>query len=292
MIDSTISALGYLEVGVSNREAWQTYAEEVLGVECIDAGEALHLRYDDACWRIRIVETGEDDIRCAGYEVAHETDLQTIGARLQGLGFTVSDGSADQCRNRNVSRLLVCQDPFGLAVELYVGDRASPDPCRLPIEGTGFVTGDQGLGHMVLTIADQDAAERFYMQGLGFLLSDHILLGPPDRQICLTFLHCNPRHHTLALAPVPAPKRLNHIMLQVTSLDEVGYGLDRANKAGVPVSTSLGKHTNDHMVSFYMQTPSRFDVEYGFGGVEIDDATWKTGTHDATSIWGHQRATG
>ena len=96
----------------------------------------------------------------------------------------------------------------------------------------------------------------------------------------------------MALAPVAAPKRLNHIMLQVTSLDAVGRGLDRANAAGVPIASSLGKHTNDQMVSFYMQTPSGFDVEYGFGGIEIDDATWQVGAHHATSIWGHQRVAG
>jgi len=113
-------------------------------------------------------------------------------------------------------------------------------------------------------------------------------MGPPGRQITLTFLHCNPRHHTIALAPVPAPKRLNHIMLQVASLDDVGSGLDAAQAAGVRISSSLGKHSNDRMISFYMETPSGFDIEYGFGGVEIDDATWQTTTYDSTSLWGHK----
>ena len=54
-------------------------------------------------------------------------------------------------------------------------------------------------------------------------------------------------------------------------------------------ANSLGKHTNDQMISFYLITPSGFEVEYGFGGREIDDATWVPSRHTATSTWGHER---
>jgi hypothetical protein len=44
---------------------------------------------------------------------------------------------------------------------------------------------------------------------------------------------------------------------------------------------NLGKHTNDHMVSFYLRTPSGFNVEYGWGAREMDDATWQVQVHTA-----------
>ena len=90
-------------------------------------------------------------------------------------------------------------------------------------------------------VADGGKAEAFYMQGLGFRLSDHILMGPPGRQLMLTFLHCNPRHHTVAPVPARAPKRLNHLMLQVASLDDVGRGVDAAPAATYD-TTSLWSH--------------------------------------------------
>jgi 2,3-dihydroxybiphenyl 1,2-dioxygenase len=283
-----VQRLGYLEIGVSSLADWRAYAEDVLGVACVDAGDDLDLRWDDACWRLRLVGSGEDDIRCAGFEVDSSESLQAIRSRLEGQGVDVHQGTAEQALSRQVDELLICRDPFGLAIEIYTGDRDIDEPFRSPRNVEGFVTGDQGLGHMVLTVADRQQAESFYMQGLGLLLSDHILLGPPGRELTLTFLHCNPRHHTLALAPVPAPKRLNHIMLQVTSLDDVGSGLDAAQAAGVTISASLGKHSNDRMISFYMATPSGFDIEYGYGGVEIDDATWVPATYHTTSLWGHK----
>jgi len=287
---AAVQALGYLELGATSLSDWRKYAQEVLGVACLDSESALYLRYDQACWRVRILETGEDDIRCAGFQVGSAEDLEAIRERLRTQGFEVRDGTPAEAADRQVDALLVCDEPFGLRIELYTGDRVVDDEFESPRSVSGFVTGDQGLGHIVLAVGDPAKAESFYMEGLGLLLSDHIVLGPPERQLTLTFLHCNPRHHTLALAPVPSPKRLNHIMLQVASLDDVGRGLDAARDAGVKISSSLGKHTNDRMVSFYMKTPSGFDIEYGFGGVEIDDSIWQPSTHHATSIWGHKGA--
>ena len=105
----------------------------------------------------------------------------------------------------------------------------------------------------------------------------------------MEFFHCNPRHHTVALVPVPAAKRLHHFMLQVPTLDDVGFALERATAADVPITSSLGRHTNDHMVSFYARTPSGFEVEFGCGARTIDDAVWRIARHDKPSSWGHKR---
>lgn len=287
MTDASVSSLGYLEIGASNLEDWQRYGEKILGVEVRRTGGALYLRYDEATWRIRITESDRDDITCVGFSVDSAEALATIRRRLASQGVSVAEAGADQARARGVDNLLTCKEPGGLNVELYVGARASNERFESPAGVSGFVTGAQGLGHIVLAVPDIDAANRFYMEGLGFRLSDYINMGPPGRAIKLTFLHCNPRHHTLAMVPAPLPKRLHHIMLQVESMDDVGLGLDRAKKAGISISSALGKHTNDQMTSFYMKTPSGFDIEYGFGGIEIDDAIWQTTTYDSGSIWGH-----
>ena len=51
----------------------------------------------------------------------------------------------------------------------------------------------------------------------------------------------------------------------------------------------LGKHTNDQMVSFYVKSPAGFDIEFGWGGIPVDDATWRIGHFDKISVWGHKR---
>jgi 2,3-dihydroxybiphenyl 1,2-dioxygenase len=182
-----------------------------------------------------------------------------------------------------------CQDPDGISIELYCRRAAAAAAFASP-RGISFVAGDQGLGHIVLMVSDDAASRRFYVDGLGFRVSDFITMGQPPRTMELTFLHCNPRHHSVALAAVPnAPKRLHHVMLQVDRLDDVGVTLDLIHDRELPLSMSLGRHTNDHMLSFYARTPSGFDVEFGYGARTVDDATWTVEHYDSGSSWGHRR---
>jgi 2,3-dihydroxybiphenyl 1,2-dioxygenase len=284
----SVSELAYIELGVSDITSWHTYATEVLGLTVTTENECLLLKMDTACWRIKLVSSGEDDVCCAGFRVSDDVALQNITEQLSEIHIKVTEASASEAAARGVDKLVFCEDPSGLRIELFTGDRTTDESFTSSRQVSGFVTDDQGLGHIVLFVADDQAAADFYQKGLGFLLSDHITMGPEGRQIKLTFLHCNSRHHTIALVPVPLPKKLNHIMLQVNTIDDVGHGFDRATAHGSPISSSLGCHTNDKMISFYMKTPSGFDIEYGYGGVEIDDTTWETTTYDKPSIWGHK----
>lgn len=77
-------------------------------------------------------------------------------------------------------------------------------------------------------------------------------------------------------------------MLEVRSLDDVGRALHRCQDAGHHISLTLGRHSNDHMLSFYPLTPSGFDVEYGWAGLEVDDERWHVMTHATNSAWGHR----
>jgi extradiol dioxygenase len=79
-------------------------------------------------------------------------------------------------------------------------------------------------------------------------------------------------------------KRLHHFMLQLQSLDDVGATYDLCQARDVPIVMKLGKHTDDHMVWFYLHTPSGFNVEYGWGAREVDDSTWEVQVHTASSI--------
>ena len=82
---------------------------------------------------------------------------------------------------------------------------------------------------------------------------------------------------------------MHHFMVQTRTLDEVGFALDRVERAKIPLAQGLGRHTNDQMVSFYARTPSGFEVEYGHGAIEVEEETWRVTRHDKMSSWGHRR---
>ena len=73
-------------------------------------------------------------------------------------------------------------------------------------------------------------------------------------------------------------------------LDDVGQGYDLALGEEGRIATTLGRHINDQMVSFYARTPSDFFVECGWGGRSIEPSTWtpEEVTYGA-SLWGHDR---
>ena len=84
-----------------------------------------------------------------------------------------------------------------------------------------------------------------------------------------------------------------HVMVEVDSVDEVGRAMDRMKAAGVKLTGTLGRHANDHMVSFYMLSPSGFMIEYGAEGRTIED--WdKYSAFQSTvnSFWGHDFSVG
>jgi biphenyl-2,3-diol 1,2-dioxygenase len=103
-------------------------------------------------------------------------------------------------------------------------------------------------------------------------------------------MNCNARHHTRALASMATERKLEHFLLEVASIDDMGLAHDRALKSGVPLRTGIGRHSNDHMVSFYARMPSGLDVEYGWGPRTID-RDWSVVRYDTTSVWGHHPTT-
>ena len=160
--------------------------------------------------------------------------------------------------------LITFNDPNGIATEIFYGPLVNFDFAS-PRAIAGFETGTQGLGHIVLGVDDLDDSLHFYRDVLGMRISDFIQLSGVAGGRRMAFFHCNPRHHSLAFMAMPkTAKRLRHFMLQVKALDDVGMTYFLCQDQGVPVARGMGRHTNDHMVSFYMQSPSGFEVEYGW----------------------------
>src|SRR5260221_5886438 len=223
---------------------------------------------------------GNDDIAYAGWEVANAASMAAVAERLRAAGVKVEAGSAEEAAARGVTELGKFEDPNGLASEIFYGPMLRfEEPFHSPRAVSGFVTGEQGLGHIVLAVKDMEQSVHFYRDVLGFRISDFIDMKFGPMTAMLTFFHCNPRHHSLAIIAAPLPKRLLHFMLQCKSVDDVGATLYLAQDKGVEIAASLGRHTNDHMLSFYMRTPSGFEVEYGWGARTGDDAGWDVQRH-------------
>jgi 3,4-dihydroxy-9,10-secoandrosta-1,3,5(10)-triene-9,17-dione 4,5-dioxygenase len=291
-----IRSLGYLRVEATDLPAWREFGTRVLGmVEGRGPDpEAVYLRMDDLPARIVVVPGEKDRLAASGWELADPPALARLVAVLDEAGVAAKPAAADELADRRVAQMVSVDDPFGNRLEFYCGAALDTRPALSPY-GTRFVTGGQGMGHVVLPAFDDDAALRFYGDVLGFRLRDsmrlipeHIGLPPSDKPLWMRFLGCGPRHHSVALAPIPAPSGMIHLMIETATIDDVGLAMDRCAKAKAPLVSTLGRHANDQMVSFYVRTPSGFDIEYGTGGCTVDDATWVARQTTAHSVWGHR----
>jgi 3,4-dihydroxy-9,10-secoandrosta-1,3,5(10)-triene-9,17-dione 4,5-dioxygenase len=291
-----ISSLGYLRIESADVAAWREFGVRVLGMTEGRGPEdgAVYLRMDDFPARLVIVPGAAERLLAAGWEVANPPALAAVGRALADAGVPVKAAAPDELAHRRVESMLRFEDPAGHRLEVFCGAALEHRPAVSPY-GNRFVTGAMGLGHVVLPVPPgSPAALDFYTEVLGFRLRDSIRLPaevvggrPGDPPAWFRFLGCNPRHHSLALAPMPAPAGIVHLMVEVATLDDVGRALDRCARRGAPVSATLGRHANDLMVSFYVRTPGGFDVEYGTEGRLVDDATWVSRETTAVSLWGH-----
>lgn len=278
------TSLGYLAVASPDAKKWLEFGPEVLGMEAVEAdtGSVL-LRMDDADHRIAVQQGDRNRMLYMGWDVGSEDALEVVKELLGKRGIPFEVGTDEDRGARGVLGFLALKDPSGLRHELFYGQKVVPGSFRPGRPMSRFITGVQGLGHVVLATPDLAQADRFLRGVLGFKKSDEIYTF-----IDLWFYHCNPRHHSIALTPMPGVRGLHHVMVEVADLDDVGCAYDLCMSRNIPLSMTLGRHVNDRMVSFYVRTPSGFDLEYGWGAATVDDETWTVAQYDRPSVWGHQ----
>lgn len=293
---AVISNLGYAIFGVSDLAKWENFAVDLMGFQVgrRENGRLLTLRMDEHEQRLVLEQGAEDDLRAAGWQLETEEALDAFADQVRAQGVQVVVGSEELTRERRVEKLYVCADPNGFKHEFFFGPAIAPitSPFRSSVmKGPGFLTGQLGIGHLLPRSLDYKDSVAFYRQVLGLKISDYIREEiAPGMVVDATFFHsATGRHHSLATAAIPSQKILNHLMVEVQDMDDVGLAYDRCVRAGYSMVLELGHHPNDKMFSFYVESPSGFAIEYGYGGIVIDDANWDVISYSKLSDWGHKR---
>lgn len=300
----SIRGLGYIGLAVSDLAAWRRFLARVFAMELTERPDgAVDARIDRWHRRFTLRAADADGLACIGWEVTDRAALETLVARVrEASGVRGANGgsaraavrefTAGESRERGVLGGASFVDPiFGVTHEVFHGPtivKAQYAPARA---FGAYETGDLGLGHIVLMTPHQDHAIAYFRDVLGFRESDSMSFGGErwGGDYRMVFMHCNSRHHSLAIMSPPAPgpgTPLNHIALTVRDADDIGYAYDIVIEDQVPVLMTPGRHINDLSTSFYVATPSGFAMEMAHGGVSIGE-NWKTSHYTDTKIWGH-----
>ncbi|GGB38161.1 oxidoreductase [Sphingomonas metalli] len=128
----------------------------------------------------------------------------------------------------------------------------------------------QKISHIVLHSPDHKAAVQFFIDVLGFRLSDW--LGD-----FMAFLRCNEAHHRVAF--LPGPPCLNHVAYDVMTVDDMMRGINRLRKQGTDILWGPGRHTAGNNTFSYFTTPACFAVEYTSELEDVDFHTHEAKVH-------------
>jgi 2,3-dihydroxybiphenyl 1,2-dioxygenase len=279
-----LQALGYVGFGSGALDDWRQFGTGLVGLQAVERSPSLlAFRMDDRKQRIVIDRSMTEGARFFGWEVADAAALDELASRLERAKVDVLAEPRALADTRRVGGLISFRDPAGNRLEAFYGAEIDETPFSPGRSISGFRTGALGLGHAVLTVENIDAVMPFYVDLLGFALSDYM-----QKPFRAYFFHINARHHSLALIET-GRNGMHHLMVELFSLDDVGQSYDIALSQQERVSVTLGRHTNDLMTSFYARTPSSFMVECGWGGREIDPTWQPFELKDGPSLWGHER---
>ena len=285
-------------VGVESPEpaAMAAYLNNVVGLmhgQPLANGSSTW-RNDHKAHRLWVQPGPRKDAVCIGFEAKDAAAWQQAVARLEALSLPVTQGTPLERVARRVSALARVRAPWGVDVEIVQALAEAETHFASPHYPNGFVTREQGFGHAVFAMSADvyEAAKRFVFEGLGMGLSDWLRMPlAAGSEMHVSFLHCNARHHSLALACVPGPKPpqvLHHINFEVAGVEAVGQAHERALQTKTPLANTIGQHDNDGMVSFYSLSPDGWRVEVGATGRTVGPDWNDVREYGRISRWGHQ----
>jgi len=136
------------------------------------------------------------------------------------------------------------------------------------------------LGHAVLGSTDYEATQAFFINGLGFKVSDHI-------KGAGTFMRCSTDHHNVLVLSAPV-SFLHHTSWQVDDVDDVGRGASSMLEDHPERHIwGLGRHYGGSNFFWYLKDPAgNFSEYYSDMDCIVDDAVWKPGVWEgARSLW-------
>jgi 2,3-dihydroxybiphenyl 1,2-dioxygenase len=287
--------MGYIVVGSRKFEEWKRFATEAIGLHlACDSGDTLAFRMDDHARRLIIENDPSEDVQAIGWHLDDERVLEILLSRLASRGVTPERIEGNEARDRGVDALHRFKGPKGLLIELFTQPVLDDRP--LDIRTSGFVVGRSGMGHVSLMSQEPARNIAFWQELLDARLSDTIDLARGNKVVMqVSFLRVNQRHHSVAIAATTSGSidmfrtRIQHLNLEVATIDDLSDAFNRCKKMGYKLTRNIGQHPNDKELSFYVSTPSGFELEIGWDALEVNENTWQEGqTFAEMSTWGHE----
>ena len=230
---------------------------------------------------LRALEVGVDDA----------DDLGRAAGSLEKLGIA-SERHGGSLRSRDpatgIAVTLAIQTPLVQQPAPPLGINRPGCAVRVDARSAAAVPGatprPRKLSHVVTTSTDAAASRRFFVEGLGFRVSDEIA------GLRAAFLRCSTDHHNVLVQPGPFAF-LHHTAWEMDDVDAVGRAAAVLLEADPGRHVwGLGRHAIGSNYFWYLRDPAGNFVEYTSDlDVVVDEEAWRIASSAAVeglAAWG------
>src|SRR5581483_4777122 len=260
MTDLRYRRLAYVALNVTDLARSEKFYAETLGLQ--PAGEALNGEHLFRCSArhhdVILHQASQPGLRRIAWEMESAGEVARARRVYAERDIAVHNVSGEECGALGIRDGFRVREPHtGATFEYFHSFAEANEPF------TPTVAKIQRLGHVVLSVKDHAAAERFFLDTLNFRASDRI-------DGAVTFMRCFPNrlHHSLGLSN-GKENRLHHVNFMVTDVDDIGRALWRMKKKDVPIVFGPGRHPPSDSMFLYFLDPDGMTVEYSFGMEEF-----------------------
>ena len=267
---SRVSEIRYVGYGVPDLASERAFYRDVWGLtEVGERGGMVHFAAagHDELFVVRLRAAADMRIDVIALAAETRADVDALHDKVAAAGCRIifAPKDLDALGGGYGFRFF---SPDGLPFEI------SADVARGPFRAMARWDGiPQKISHIVLHSPDHKAATQFFIDVLGFRLSDW--LGD-----FMSFLRCNQWHHRIAF--LPGPPCLNHVAYDMLTVDDMMRGISRLKEHGTDIRWGPGRHTAGNNTFSYFTTPNGFAVEYTSELEEVDFETHEATVHKPT----------
>lgn len=253
-----VTGVRSVELGVRDIHESVKFYSEMWGLEVASTErETVHMRGTGSEHHlVSLRQTGQPTLLGVHFAAGDRAAVDALHGSAKGYGVKVNGEAALLPKEAGGGYGFRFKSPDGLPLcvscevtrhDNVVTDRSKPTK----------------VSHVVLNSAATDEQVPFFIDALGFKLSDSSHM--------MEFLRCSSDHHAIAVFRNKGPS-LNHVAFEMPNIDGLMLGVGRLKSNGIDPEWGIGRHGPGNNVFSYFVEPNGFVTEYTTEVSQIDES--------------------
>lgn len=260
MINPKVTGLRSVEIGVANLRQSAAFYSDVWGLEPVSSeGDTVHLRGNGVAHHVLTLrERPAASLIGVHFATTDKAAVNALHAKAEAFSADVASGPLELPQSDGGGYGFRFSTPEGVSLNISSDVAQQPsviNNCSEP----------RKLSHVVLNSSDVEQQTRFFIDLLGFRLSDSTDM--------MDFIRCSADHHSIGIARGKGPS-VNHMSYEMGNIDGLMHGAGRLKRNGFNCEWGLGRHGPGDNVFMYFIDPNGFVVEYTTELEQVDEATY------------------